>query len=117
MSEDTPTQRIKISGKFYVILPATEYETLMRSVSELSDCLRFPVDALLASPVIGEGESRLRAWRKHRGLTLETLASMVGGHKVGLSDMERGKRNGTMKNWRKIADALNVSLDDILPLD
>ena len=117
MSDDTPIQQIKVNGKFYVIMPAQEYEALMHSAGELSRRLRLPIEAALAAPVFSEDESPLRTWRKHRGLTLEQLALLVGSHKVNISALERGKQEGTMKNWRKLAKALNASLDDILPLD
>ena len=116
MSEDTPVQRLKIAGKFYVIMPAQEYEVLARSVGELSQRLRAPIEASPAIPVASEGESSLRTWRKHRGLTLEKLGLIVGSHKVNISALERGKQKGTIKTWRKLAEALNVPLDDILPL-
>ena len=111
----TPIQRLKIEGRFFVILPAEEYEALVRSANELSQRLLTPVEASSAMPVLREGESQLRSWRKHRGLTLEKLASMVGSHKVNLSTLERGKQKGTVETWRRVAEALNVTIEEILP--
>jgi predicted transcriptional regulator len=61
------------------------------------------------------GESALRVWRKHRGMTLQTLSKAVGVGVSQLSDMENAKRRGAPALWRKLAEALNVSADDILP--
>ncbi len=61
------------------------------------------------------GENALRAWRAYRGLTLEALADRVGSSKSALSDMENGKAQGKPELWRKLAEALNVTVDEILP--
>jgi hypothetical protein len=34
-----------------------------------------------------------------------------------LSEMENGKRGGRISLWRELATALDVSADDILPID
>ena len=48
-------------------------------------------------------------------MTLEKLAGLAGVGKSMLSEMETGKRRGKPALWRKLATALNVSADDILP--
>jgi transcriptional regulator with XRE-family HTH domain len=59
------------------------------------------------------GESPLRAWRKHRGLTLKVLAERVGSTHAHLSNVERNKRSANVELWRKLAMELNVSLEDM----
>jgi DNA-binding XRE family transcriptional regulator len=61
------------------------------------------------------GESPLRLWRKHRGMTLDALGTAVGIGKSFLSQIEKGTRRGSPSIWRKLAGALDVSTDDILP--
>ncbi|MBX9861039.1 MAG: helix-turn-helix transcriptional regulator [Sphingomonas sp.] len=62
-----------------------------------------------------KGENALRAWRSYRGMTLEALAEQTGSRKSALSDLENGKAQGKPALWRKLADALNVTVDEILP--
>lgn len=59
------------------------------------------------------GASPLRAWRRHRGLTLDGLAATVGVTKGYLSQIENGRKSGTLDLGRRLAAALGVTLDDL----
>lgn len=50
----------------------------------------------------------LRAWRKHRGLTLEQVASLIGSKINTLSGWETGNRGVDLDDIKKLADAYNV---------
>jgi DNA-binding XRE family transcriptional regulator len=52
--------------------------------------------------------------RKRKGLTQMELAELVGVNRFHISKIERGKRTPSVKLLIKIADVLNVSLDDLL---
>jgi DNA-binding Xre family transcriptional regulator len=65
------------------------------------------IDRLLA------GESPVRVWREHRGLTLADLAAKAGIGKGYLSQIEKRQRNGTVATLRKLAEALGVELGDL----
>ena len=60
------------------------------------------------------GESPLRIFRKHRGLTLEALADKVGVTKSFLSLVENGKKGFSVDVLKKAAAALDVDLDDLV---
>jgi DNA-binding Xre family transcriptional regulator len=60
------------------------------------------------------GENPIRVWREHRGKTLGQLSAEVGKAKGLLSDMENGKKTGSIETLRAIARALDVDLDDLL---
>jgi DNA-binding XRE family transcriptional regulator len=66
------------------------------------------VDRILA------GENLVRVWREHRGLTVSALAEMAGIAQPYLSQIETGKREGTLQTMKKIAGALRVKLDDLV---
>ena len=51
----------------------------------------------------------IRALRKQRGLTQEEVAHRAGMHVTYLSGVERGVRNPSLRNIRRIAEALEVS--------
>ena len=57
---------------------------------------------------------RLRDLRRARGLTLQQLAQQVGKHGPYLSLIENGKRQPNLTTVRSLAEALDVSLPDLL---
>jgi DNA-binding XRE family transcriptional regulator len=57
------------------------------------------------------GEAPVRLWREHRGLTQEALAEAAGISKPYLSQIESGKRCGSVAVLRALAQALEVPLD------
>ena len=59
--------------------------------------------------------NRIRELRKLAELSQEQLGEMIGAHKMTISDLERGKIELTLSYMRKIAKALNVPIDAVLP--
>lgn len=55
--------------------------------------------------VFGEN---LRRYRKEKGLSQEKLAEICGLHRTYIGDIECFKRNVSLENVQKIADALNL---------
>ena len=60
------------------------------------------------------GESPVRVWREHRGLTMAALAERAGIAQPYLSQIETGKRDGTAQTMKKLAEALDVTVDDLI---
>ncbi len=60
-----------------------------------------------------KGESPLRVWREFRGMTLEQLSKAANVSKPYISEVESGKKPGSVVFYRKCAKALNVALDDL----
>jgi DNA-binding Xre family transcriptional regulator len=60
------------------------------------------------------GESPVRVWREHRGLTMAALAERAGIAQLYLSQIETGKRDGTAQTMKKLALALDVTVDDLI---
>jgi DNA-binding XRE family transcriptional regulator len=65
--------------------------------------------ALLAAPV------PLAFWRKRRGNTQSQLAADIYVSQNFLSDLERGKANGDVALYAKIARRLGVQIEDLVP--
>ena len=59
----------------------------------------------------------IRAWRKHRGYTLEQLAEMVGVTHGALSQLERGDVNYTQPMLEALAEALSCEPADLIMRD
>ena len=58
--------------------------------------------------------NRIRQFRKELGLTIEELAFKAQLHPNYLGDIERGKRNPSLKNLNKIAYSLGKPLSTIV---
>lgn len=114
------------AGERLVMLPEAEYEALLDAADDASDRaavqdfqrrLANGKEELVPATVVDRilaGESRIRVWREHRGLTLRTLAETIGVGQPFLSQIETGKREGTLETLRKIAGALSLTLDDLV---
>ena len=60
------------------------------------------------------GESSIKLWREHRGMTQQELANRAGISKPYLSQIETGKRHGTVETVAAIARSLDVPLDVLM---
>jgi DNA-binding XRE family transcriptional regulator len=112
-------------GASVVKLSRARYEALIRHIEDLEDALTIrraeargrSKDALAAELVhrLIDGEHPLRVWRDHRGLTLSALAKRARVPVGYLSEIETKKKPGSLATMRKLARALDLDLDDIVP--
>ena len=58
--------------------------------------------------------NNVRKIRESKGLTQEALAFMAGLSRSYYTELELGKRNPSLLNIKKLADALYVSLPSLL---
>jgi len=61
------------------------------------------------------GEHRLRVWREYRGLTMQQLEVKSGIKQSYISEIETGKKPGSLLSMKAIATALGVTVDDLIP--
>lgn len=113
------------SGDEMVIIPRAEYETLLDAAEMNEDIAAFDrfhqrlaagEEELIPAEFVNrliEGEHAVRVWREYRGLTIKQLAETAGLAPAYISQIEAGKREGTIETLRKIAQALTVTLDDL----
>jgi DNA-binding XRE family transcriptional regulator len=120
-------QLIKRDGKpEWAILPYKIYLELVEQAEMLQDVRDYdaakadlegekeeliPADVVFA---ILDGENPIKIWRNARGLTQQQVADTAGISKPYLSQIETGKRKGSTESLASIANALNVSLDEIV---
>ena len=64
-----------------------------------------------------DGVTPLRAWRQHRAFTLDMLADRIGVSKEYLSQIESGRKSGTVEIFRQLSTVLDVSLDDLIDMN
>ena len=58
--------------------------------------------------------TNLKRLRLERGLSQELLAEMANLHRTYVGSVERGERNVSIDNMESFANALNVSLREML---
>lgn len=88
---------------------AEDLEAARRSLAELGEGVPNSVMGRLLSD-----ENRVLIYREWRGYTVSELARRAGLHRVQVHDIETGKRKGSVATLKKIADALNRTLDDLV---
>jgi len=119
-------QILETNGKpAFAVLPYAEYKALRELADDADDAaalLRFAkryakgevetvpievVDRLLA------GESPLRVWREHRGMTAAQLAAAAEVTPAHVSKLESGKGEPSVALLKKLAKVLAVQLEDL----
>ncbi len=58
---------------------------------------------------------KLRKIRLDLGYSQEELSFKTGLHRTYISSVERGKRNISLTNIKKLADALDLKMKDLVP--
>jgi ribosome-binding protein aMBF1 (putative translation factor) len=109
-------------GETLVLLPLSEYESLVdaadvAAANRVRRDIEAGLDELVPSVVVDRllaGESRVKVWREHRGLSARALAGKAGISPAFLSEIESGAKSGGIATMRKLAAALGVVLDDLV---
>lgn len=114
-----------VDGIRMATLPAEQLERLQAAAEDRADIRAAEaaearrtageeyLPAIMADRIVA-GESPLRVWRRYRAFTLAALGKQAGVRASYLSEIELGKKPGTTRLWRALADALDVDIDDIL---
>lgn len=116
-------QTIEIDGCAWAIVPMRNYDELREALENLADH-----EALREAQASGEelfpsslaerlwsGANPVRVWREYRGLSVTDLAQRAKVSNSQLSAIERGNTTGSIQTLRRIADVLEVTLDDLAP--
>ena len=109
----------------WAVIPYAQYEQLVEAMELLEDVRAFDEakeriaagEELIPSDItyaILDGANPIRVWREHRGFTQQQLADKAGISKPYLSQLESGKRTGTTDVVSAIAQALQLTLEDLV---
>ncbi len=112
------------SGDEMVVIPKAEYDALLRLATEAAEDaadvaaydaamaeIAADPDSRLPAEISGlmlKGDRLLAAIRKWRGLTQVEVAASAGIAQGYLSDLEAGRRHGSVETLRSLAKAMNV---------
>ena len=105
-----------------VTISTAEYERLISAAEDLADLQA--VEAYKADPKDGfssefvkrmlEGESLLKLWREHRGLSQSALSKLSGVNRIQIGDIESRGQTGSITTLKKLANALEIQVDDLI---
>ncbi|OQP87537.1 transcriptional regulator [Rhizobium rhizosphaerae] len=111
-------RRVTIDGRAYVQIAEEDFEDLVDGLQ---------ADVILARIAAGEEtwpmelveelidtDSRIRTYRTYRNLTVSELAAAAGISQPYLSEIEAGKKTGSVDVLKRIAGVLKVDLDDLV---
>jgi mRNA interferase RelE/StbE len=109
-----------------VTITRAEYDRLRLAAEELDELQAYDgvqadlasgadelIPADFAKRMIG-GESPVRVYRELRKMNQSRLADSAGVNRVQLIDIEAGRKNGSVETLRKLANALGVTIDDLI---
>ena len=119
---------LEIDGRTWAVVPMDEFEriedeSVREALEDLTDreTLRAArakgaemVPAWFAER-IWSGVNRIRAWREYREISADDLARKVGISNSLLSNIARDKTTRSVQTLRRIALALGVTIDDLMP--
>lgn len=115
------------AGEELVLLSRAEYERLAEAAEQLADIAAYDEakrrlatgeEEMLPAAMVDRlltGESPLRVWREHRGLSARELAARAELSQAYVSQIETGRREGSLAAMSALARALGVTLDDLVP--
>ena len=63
---------------------------------------------------LAAGEAPVRVWREYRDLSLRALAEKAGMSAAMLSEIENGKKEGSVRTLAALARTLGLDLDDLV---
>ena len=101
------------------VVPAAQWFAMAQARPIVAPAAAVPVAALPAAAPGSDEPVRLvvgpmRTLRHARGLTLDGLAGRVGVSKAYLSEIETGKKPGSLKTLRRVAAALEIDVRDLI---
>jgi DNA-binding XRE family transcriptional regulator len=110
-----------------VTLSRADYEALLGALEDARDVAA----AIAAEARVASGESEylpaemvarlcagehpVRVWREHRGRSARMLAAAADMAPSYLVEIETGRKTGSIDAFKKLARALDVTLDDLVP--
>ena len=98
------------------------YNNLLEKAEWLEDVVAYEKakhddDELVPSDVVKRllsGENKIKVWREYRALSQLELAKLSGMELASIAQMEGGIRTGSVLVFKKIAEALQLDLDDLV---
>ena len=109
-----------------ITLPVWEYEALLEKAEAYDDLVALDeherrveagMEELIPSDLVEaliKGASPIKVWRKHRRFSQIQLGELVGVSQAYIAQLETGQRQGKPDLFKKMAQALGVTVDDLM---
>lgn len=112
-------QTINVGGAACAIVPLKDYDALHEALEDAADAEALRLGrADEAIPMSMADRLRrnnpVRVWREHRGMTATELAAAADISNSQLSAIENGESSGSVAALRRMANILQVTVDDLL---
>lgn len=119
-------QFIETASGRLAVLPEAEYRRLSEAyedaeagsiIDRFRERLASGEEELIPASVVNRlltGNNPVRVWREHRGLKTGELAEAAGLSQAYVSQIEAGKREGSIAAMKAISKALNLNIDDLV---
>jgi DNA-binding XRE family transcriptional regulator len=113
-------------GDEMAVLPKADYDKLLEAFEDREDVeagrkfrakLSAGEEELIPAEYVNrmiDGENKIKVWRDFRGMSAKALADAVGISAPYLSQIESGAREGSLDALKKLADILNVTIDELV---
>jgi len=112
MNELTEPQIIRLGDKpTFAVIPWDDYQKLVKNYIPDESDVWFPQEVVEASVV--RGDSLLKAWREHLGLTQAEVAKRAEMSQPAYAKLERPDANPRTATLRKLAKALGITLEQL----
>lgn len=102
-------------GNDKVVISLKDFEDMLDIIAYDQAKLRtetsFPVTATIK---IIQGEAPLKTFRKHHNMSQAELSKRSGVPQGLISEIETGKKQGSVTSLKALADTLQVQIDDLL---
>ena len=114
MNAHTNHQVITQNGKpAFAVIPWDDYQRLLSNQIDADEKdVWFPHEVIKATVI--RGDSLIKAWREHLGLTQAELAKRSGIKQPSLARLEKTDANPRKSTLKKISDALNISVEQLI---
>lgn len=126
MNMNTQVQYLESNGQpEYAVIPVAAYHELLELAEDAEDIHTADmatraiedgeevIDGAVVDALLG-GENPVKVWRTYRGLTQGALGKKIDTGKSYISQIETGKRDGSVAVYKRIAEALDVDVDDLI---
>ena len=112
-------QTINVAGAVCAIVPLKDYDALHEALEDAADAeaLRLGrADEAIPMSMADRlhRENPVRVWREHRGMTATDLAAAAEVSNSQLSAIENGESSGSVAALQRMANVLQVTVDDLL---
>lgn len=113
------------NGERLVVIPEAEFVAMREALEDREDVeavrafqrkLASGQEELIPAEFVNriiDGENKIRVWREYRSIPARELAERTGLSAAYISEIETGRKEGSVSSLKKIAAALSVDLDDL----